>query len=746
MISQPNIQGRLNALMQAGRAVASCADLDQVLQNVVHEAAAISGAPFVRLFLLDEASQVLRCRVGVGLPCEEEDGLVIPLGESFSGEVMVTGRPLAIPDTREDPRLLHPLHATKWGMISYLGIPLTVENRPVGVLVFNTREAREYTGEEIAYLSCFASQAGIAIQSARLHQDAGRRQQQLKALLKATTTIMSELTLHRILEQVTEEASHIAGCEHVKLLLVDREARVLRVAVLRGRTFATGFPLPLGAGLSGTVAETGRLLFVPDTWTHVDSVLAEQDKAWGIRTYLGLPIMFHNEVLGVLTFNTEEPRGYAPEELEYLASFADHAALAIVRARLHEKVKADAAELEARVKGRTIELEEALRIKGEFLARMSHEFRTPLNFVLGFADLLVREAAGPLTPTQARYLNRIQMGGQHLLDLVNNLLDLTSPAISAEQLRRAQLPLREILQDILDLLQPKIAAKRLTVMVAISPTFQVIADRSKLAQVLRHLLENAVKFTPDGGHVSVAARELADDPSHPDLPAGRFVEISVADSGVGIVAEHLGRVFEAFEQADGSPERAYDGSGLGLALVRKLVDLHEGAVWAESPGVGQGTRIIVRLPQGGVVSATKNILVVEDDPTILRFYSVFLGEAGYEVTAVGSAGAALAAVKARATDLVILDLGLPDRPGIDLLRQMRAEPKMKGVPVLVLTGQGETEVEEALREGASESLSKPTTGSALIRLVHTLLEQPRKGTALDMADTARNTPGASDGV
>ncbi|HEX7551452.1 MAG TPA: ATP-binding protein, partial [Candidatus Methylomirabilis sp.] len=523
-------------------------------------------------------------------------------------------------------------------------------------------------------------------------------------------------------------------------------ARVLRVGVLRGRTFAAGFPLPLGTGLSGIVAETGRPLFVPDTWTHVDSVMAEQDKALGIRTYLGLPITFHHEVLGVLTFNTEEPRGYAPEEVEYLASFADHAALAIVRARLHEKVKAHAAELEARVKGRTIELEEALRVKEEFLARMSHEFRTPLNFVLGFADLLVRETAGPLTPTQARYLNRIQMGGQYLLDLVNNLLDLTSPAISAEQLRQERFPLRDILQDILDLLQPKIAAKRLKVIVAISPILQVVADRSKLAQVLRHLLSNAVKFTPDGGRVSLAARELADDQSHPDLPAGRVVEISVADSGVGIAAENLDRVFRVFEQVDGSSERAYDGSGLGLTLVRKLVGLHGGVVRAESPGVGHGTRIILRLPQGGMVPATKQILVVEDDPALLRFYSVFLGDAGYEVTAVGGAGAALAALQARAIDLVILDLGLPDRPGIDVLRQMRADPKTKAVPVLVLTGRGETEVEEALREGASESLTKPTTGSALIRLVHTLLEQVREGSAFDTADTERDTPGASDGV
>ncbi len=502
------------------------------------------------------------------------------LGQSFSGEVIVTGRPLAIPDTRGDPRLLHPLHATKWGMISYLGIPLAGEDRPAGVLVFNTKEARAYTDEEIAYLSCFA----------------------------------------------------------------------------------------------------------------------------------------------------------------------EHAALAIARARLHEKAKTDAAELEARVKERTMELEGALRFKEDFLARMSHEFRTPLNFVLGFAGLLFRETAGPLTPTQARYLNRIQMGGQHLLDLVNNLLDLSSPTMSAKQLRRVRFPLRDVLQDILDLLQPRVAAKRLKVLVSISPTFQVVADRFKLAQILRHVIENAVKFTPDGGHVSLAARELADEQSQPDLSAGRVVEIGVTDSGMGIAAENLERVFGVFEQADGSSRRAYGGSGLGLTLVRKLVELHGGVVWAESPGVGHGTRIIVRLPQGDMVPARKQILLVEDDPTILRFNSIFLGEAGYEVIAVGSGGAALAALQARAIDLMILDLGLPDRPGIEVLRQMRADPKTKAVPVLVLTGRGETEIEEALQEGANECLTKPTTGSALIRLVRTLLEKEQEETLLDTADIERDTPGVSDEV
>jgi len=601
MMDWKRSDARLTALLHATQAVGSSLDLDHVLEVIVQQAAAISAAPVVRLFLLEEDAQLLRCRVAVGFPLKDEPDLVIPVGASLSGQVAVTGEPLAVTDTREDPRTHYPAHVGKYEVVSYLGVPVKFQDCLLGVLVFNTPAPRAYSKDEIAFLTAFAQQAALAIQNARLY---GAAQREVAERIQAEEALRS---LNDSLEQRIQE------------------------------------------------------------------------------------------------------RTQAFEETRRAAEAASQA-------------------------------------KSDFLDRMSHEFRTPLNFVLGFADLLVRETAGPLTPTQARYLNRIQMGGQHLLDLVNNLLDLTSPAIKAEQLRQARFPLRDILQDILDLLQPQIAAKRLKVLVAISPIFQVVADRSKLAQVLRHLLENAVKFTPDGGRVSLAARELADDQSHPGLPAGRVVEISVVDSGVGIAAENLDRVFGAFEQADGSSERAYGGSGLGLTLVRKLVELHGGVVWAENPGIGHGTRIIVRLPQGGMVPATKQILVVEDDPTILRFYSVFLGEAGYEVTAVGNAGAALAALQARAIDLVILDLGLPDRPGIDVLRQMRADPKTKAVPVLVLTGRGETEVEEALREGASESLTKPTTGSALIRLVHALLEQAREGTALDTADTERDTSGASDGV
>ena len=564
---------RLTTLLHATQAVGSSLDLDHVLEVIVQQAAAISAAPVVRLFLLDDEAQLLRYRVGVGFPLDAEPELAIPVGASLSGQVAITGEPLAVADTREDPRIYHQAHVAEYGLVSYLGLPVKLQDRLFGVLVLNTPAPRTYAEAEIVVLSAFARQAALAIQNASLFDDV---QRELAERIQAEESLRS---LNASLEQRIQERTQVF----------------------------------------------------------------------------------------------EETRRAA---------------------------------------------EAASQAKSDFLDRMSHEFRTPLNFVLGFADLLVRETAGPLTPTQARYLNRIQMGGQYLLDLVNNLLDLTSPAISAEHLRQERFPLRDILQDILDLLQPQIAAKRLKVMVAISPILQVVADRSKLAQVLRHLLSNAVKFTPDGRRVSLAARELADDQSHSDLPAGRVVEISVADSGVGIAAENLDRVFGAFEQADGSSERAYDGCGLGLTLVRKLVELHGGAVWAESPGVGHGTRIIVRLPQGGMIPATKQILVVEDDPTLLRFYSVFLGEAGYEVTAVGSAGAALAALQARAIDLVILDLGLPDRPGIDVLRQMRADPKTKAVPVLVLTGRGETEVQEALREGS----------------------------ALDTADTERDTPGASHGV
>ena len=249
-------EARLSALLHANQAVGSSLELDEVLNALVREAAAISGAPTVRLFLLDEAAQILRCRVAVGFPSDVGQALTIPVGVSFSGQVARTGAPLAIPDTRTDPQTHFPTHTAQYAVVSYLGLPVKTPERLVGVLVFNTPEPREYSPDEIAFLCAFAQQAALALHHASLHQAALRRTAELEALLKATDALMSGVTLEGILEQIVVQAAQISGAPHVKVLLVDRAAQCLRVGAARGSALHLGDTLSLVRSSSGMYSRT----------------------------------------------------------------------------------------------------------------------------------------------------------------------------------------------------------------------------------------------------------------------------------------------------------------------------------------------------------------------------------------------------------------------------------------------------------------------------------------------------------
>jgi len=888
----------LAALVEATRVIASSLDLEEILQAIVHQAAAISGTPFVRLFLVDDGAQALRYRVGVGLPPEAERALAVPVGESFSGQVAATGKPLAVADTRGDPRLRHPEHATQHGLISYLGLPVKLGDRVLGVLVFNTRSPRTYSQAEIAFLSAFADHAAIAIENARLHGMALRRGEQMAALLRATRSVMAGLDLRQTLDRILAEAARISGCSHVKVLLVDRETGTLRAGALQGTGMLPVDRLPLGKGLSGIVAATGQALFSEDCPHDPRNVYADQDRQLGIVTYLGLPIKIRDEVAGVLSFNTTAPHQYSPEELEYLSAFADQAssaiqnawlyeatvkrerqvailndatraltrtldparvvheilgsvlalipgvavrlwerageadplrltasigvrdpeggvgrsfplgqglvgiamasrepvisldvrsdprfvnrawaeaeglvscivlplihfdrfhgvlavftrtphtfsadevsllrslaagaAIALENARLHTEVRRHAAELEARVRRRTAELEEALRVKVDFLGKMSHELRTPLNFIIGFSDLLRQGMGGPLTPKQATYVDRIHGGGMRLLGLFNDLLDIAQMDAGKSRLSLEPVIVGPLVQEVLGSVQVQAGQKRLKVTTTLDPWVPfIVADRFKLAQILHNLVGNAVKFTPEGGSIRLTIRRLTEDrrpepesvPRHPSSVG--WVEIVVEDTGIGIRPENLEAIFGAFYQVDSSDIRVHGGAGLGLTLVRKLVELHGGRVWAESAGPEQGARFIVRIPPLEVPKA-KKILLVEDEALIRIQMVSALESAGFSVVQAETGAEALTAMEAVAPDLMILDILLPDMEGWEILRRVRDGEEVRTLPVLVVSGLENVNVALAQARGADDFLTKPISPRVLVDTVVRLLGQ-----------------------
>jgi len=264
-------------------------------------------------------------------------------------------------------------------------------------------------------------------------------------------------------------------------------------------------------------------------------------------------------------------------------------------ARANDALLEHERELEAKAR----ELEQAnqqlrtgSRHKSEFLANMSHELRTPLNAILGFSELLQGQTPGPLTEKQARYVANISTGGQDLLGLITDLLDLARVEAGRMELHIAPVNLREVIEAVLHEIRPKAAARGLSLeLVVVEALPPVPADPIRLNQIFQKLLSNAVKFNPAGGRVTVTARR---EPRTSDM--GEFVEIAVADTGIGIKAENLPMLFQTFTQLEPNFAKRYQGAGLGLSLTKRLVELHGGRILVESPGEGQGSTFKVQLP------------------------------------------------------------------------------------------------------------------------------------------------------
>ncbi|CBE69158.1 putative Histidine kinase [Candidatus Methylomirabilis oxygeniifera] len=349
---------------------------------------------------------------------------------------------------------------------------------------------------------------------------------------------------------------------------------------------------------------------LPREQTFADEAFVARE---GIRSVLTLPLLISGEAVGSITLDSRLPGAYTQDHVTMLSSFIEPLASALRNAQLHAEVVRYSHELERLVEVRTRELQianghlaDASRHKTAFLTNMSHELRTPLNAILGFSDLLCDQTFGPLTAKQARYANHIQTSGRHLLALINDLLDLSKVEAGKLTLRLEPFDLSEALTVAVYEIQPVADAKRLTIVPDIDTApITLTADPVRFKQIIYNLLSNAVKFTPEGGTIRVSAslgrRESGvEAPPHP-IPttlhhSGDFVEIAVTDTGIGIAAEDLSRLFTRFTQLEIETTKQFQGSGLGLALTKQLVELHGGTITVTSAGPGQGSRCTVRLP------------------------------------------------------------------------------------------------------------------------------------------------------
>ncbi|HWB80205.1 MAG TPA: PAS domain S-box protein [Nannocystaceae bacterium] len=377
-----------------------------------------------------------------------------------------------------------------------------------------------------------------------------------------------------------------------------------------------------------------------------------------------------------------------------------------------ERARARSAELELENR----RAQDASRLKSEFLANMSHELRTPLNAIIGFTELIHDGEVRPDMPQFKEFLGDILTSGRHLLQLINDVLDLSKVEAGKLEFQPELIDLERVFSEVLAILRTTSASKHIRIESFIEPEVRSVEiDGARLKQVLYNYLSNALKFTPDGGKVSLRATAAGPE----------AFRIEVADTGIGIAADDIPRLFVEFQQLEGDARQRRLGTGLGLALTRRLVVAQGGEVGVKSE-VGKGSVFHAVLPRRARVgtplppprrfpaphASAPRVLVIEDDARDQELLVATLGEAGYSIETAASGAQALASCRARRFDAIVLDLLLPDIGGLQLLRRLRGEDPHRAVPVVVVTVVTEQGV--AAGFAVHDVLPKPLDGDALI--------------------------------
>ena len=386
---------------------------------------------------------------------------------------------------------------------------------------------------------------------------------------------------------------------------------------------------------------------------------------------------------------------------------------------LDARLTVELSETNRQLELRNREVERANRLKSEFLASISHELRTPLHTIIGFSELLAEEVEGPLNDRQRRFLGHIHKDAQHLMELINDILDLSKIEAGRIELHPEAVEVSAALENALAGIRPISEAKAIEIANRVDPGIFAYVDAVRFREIFSNLLSNAVKFTPEGGKIRIDLRT-----------SGSFARICVSDTGIGIAPEEHTRIFEKFYQAGSTTRGVREGTGLGLAITKNLVDLHGGTISVESD-LGQGSRFQFTVPladaeSGRPMDARREkplVLIVENEPSARELMVGYLEPRDYQTVTAASVEEGLVKVRDLNPDAITLDLLFPGQNGWHMLSELRRKPETAALPVIVVSVLDEEA--SALASGASAYLTKPVKKDVLLRTMKQLMSRAR---------------------
>ena len=641
-------------------------------------------------------------------------------------ELLQTDGPTIINDLHNDPRLApedRDFLIKEFGAKGFLAAPLVVSGVWLGHVLAVYQQNIYFNTSEVRRMMTLIGQAAVAIQNLHLLEETRLRNEELAAINSVIAAASRSLELNEMLQEVLAKALETVNFQTGLISLVRPENHELYLAVHQNLPDAISQKLTV-SGLDGTLCDlvyrSGQTMSIRDM---ADSAPIDVSGliTLGLRSYLGAPLVSKGQILGTICIFGQQPEPNNELKLSMIQAVGQQVGAAIENARAYE-LSQKAVE----------EMREVDRLKSQFLANMSHELRTPLNSIIGFSRVILKGIDGPINEVQEQDLGAIYNSGQHLLNLINDVLDLSKIEAGKMELSfEDQVNLNDLIQSVMSTVTGLVKDKPIKLIKDLDPNLPVIrADPVKVRQILINLFSNAAKFT-ETGFITISAHPQTGPNGKPE------VRLKVTDTGPGIAPEDQAKLFQPFSQVDASLTRKTGGTGLGLSICRHLVEMHHGQIGLESE-VGKGSTFYFTLPVASpdpepwASEDTRVILAIDDERPVIQLYERYLTPHGYRVLALSEPGDAVKRAREVEPFAILLDVMMPGRNGWQVLKDLRDDPTTASIPVVMCSI---LEDKNRWQEfGANAYVTKPVLEEDLVKALETLDAPAQEPSVLAIAD------------